>query len=79
MIARPTYSEEFANIRENIHKVIVPNNDGTFSDVSSCSGSFRSKKSKVSKIAKKKKMTAHLAPQDVIVEEAEDKDDRDEE
>ena len=25
MIARPTYAEEFQNIRENVHKVVVPN------------------------------------------------------
>ena len=25
LIARPTYAEEFQNIRENVHKVVVPN------------------------------------------------------
>lgn len=75
MIARPTYSEEFSNIRENIHKVLVPNNDGTFSDVSSRSGSFRSRKSKISRV-KKKKMTAQLTPVNVVIEEeAEDRDE----
>ena len=35
LIARPTYAEEFQNIRKDVHKVVAPNNNGTFSCVGS--------------------------------------------
>ena len=73
MIARPTYAEEFTSIRENIHKVVIPNNDGTFSDLGSqrSGRSFRS----ITKSRKpKKKMQVEIPTKDVIVEEAEGRD-----
>ena len=33
LVARPTYVEEFQNIRDNVHKAVAPNNDGSYSDV----------------------------------------------
>ena len=35
LVARPTYAEEFQNIRDSVHKAVAPNYDGTFSDVGS--------------------------------------------
>ena len=33
LVARPTYAEEFENIRSNIHTVVRKKQDGTFSGV----------------------------------------------
>lgn len=33
LVARPTYAEEFENIRSNIHTVVKKKQDGTFSGV----------------------------------------------
>ena len=35
LVARPTYAEEFQNIRDNMHKVVAQGSDGAFSDVAS--------------------------------------------
>lgn len=35
LVARPTYAEEFQNIRDNMHKAVAQGDDGNFSDVTS--------------------------------------------
>ena len=35
LVARPTYAEEFQNIRSSVHKAVTMNNDGSYSDVTS--------------------------------------------
>ena len=35
LMARPTYAEEFQNIRSSVHKAVAINNDGSYSDIMS--------------------------------------------
>lgn len=70
LVARPTYAEEFNNIRSNVHKAVAQNADGTFSDVASqISGRFSPRRT-----ANKSptKPTNIFRNEDVIEEESDD-------
>ena len=79
LVSRPTYAEEFQNIRENIHKAVVPENDGTFSDGGSVmSGrSGRSTLSVPSMVSFNPRAGKRMKVETAIIEEELDEDDLD--